>query len=174
MIKFKVSDKPISGFYSFSASNEIITLSSVVRQFSEEELENIKAEATLARENYIAGVNKAKESGEKVSPATIKAKAVQDAKATLTPQRKARPNLKVTSNPKVFDEEFEDPVLSLLKEDSSVSLSDMGFDENPFGDPEEDDEGYVDPFSSEDTDDTPLDLTGPNKYDSEVEVCKIK
>lgn len=137
-MKVEIANKPIAGGYSFSASSEVLTLTSLAKDMSEPEYNNLVAEGTRVRELYIKGVAEAKAKGEKVSPSTIKANAVAQAKSELR-VKIAEPNLEITeisiegeaptasTNAEVREKVGEamdvDPLLQVLSEDESVAGS---------------------------------------------------
>lgn len=167
MLQVKISDKPINGGYSFSANSDVLTLSSTAKDLSEPEYNLLVQEGTLVRELYIQGVEEAKAKGEKVSPSTIKAKAIAVAKARLQPEKKYDVNLEVTEvkdtrpsekveqvyNQESFDGLFDDdPLCQVYREDPSVSAfsesakeEDVAEEEvNPFDEVKADEAGSLD------------------------------
>lgn len=138
-IKVQISDKPIAGGYSFSASSNVITLTCAANQMSEPEYNAIVAEATLVRELYIQYNNENKSQGKKESPSTMKSRAVVTARAQLQPQKVKDNPLKVTevsakkSEPikqqvKSAAGEF-DPLIDALENDDSIGVLDVPLEE---------------------------------------------
>lgn len=130
--KIVISKKPVTGGYSFSASNETITLSSSVSEFSEMEYNNLVEEARIARQLYVQGVAEAKANNTKESPVSIKAKAVASAKAQLQPNAPTKPAPTAPSVAKAAPKapprstEMRDPMLDILDIDDSIVM------DNPF------------------------------------------
>jgi hypothetical protein len=79
-IKFKYQKGIVTGGYSFSVKNNIITLSEYVEKLDPAIREAIQYEAKTARSFYIDEVNRLKANGEKVRTCRIKYEAVKRAK----------------------------------------------------------------------------------------------
>lgn len=79
-IKFQYQEGIVSGGYSFSAYNNIITLSGFVESLDEKIREAIQYEAITARSLYVDEVKRLRASGEKVNSVLIKRDATRAAR----------------------------------------------------------------------------------------------